>query len=52
VEKVEVVIEPSYFEESRKQIELIKKLQQTEPNAEKRKTKINSATLVREDRER
>ena len=34
-----------------KQIELIKTLQEIESKAEKRKTKIDSTTLIREDRD-
>ena len=41
-----------FLEERIKQIELMKPLEEIEPRAEKRKTKIDSATLIREDRER
>jgi hypothetical protein len=41
-----------FLEEKIRQMELIKTLEETEPRAEKRKTKIDSATLIREDRER
>jgi hypothetical protein len=41
-----------FLEERIKQMELIKTLEETEQRAEKRKTKIDSATLIREDRER
>jgi anaerobic glycerol-3-phosphate dehydrogenase len=42
----------NFLEERVKQIELMKTLQQIESRAEKRKTKADSAVLVREDRER
>ena len=35
-----------------KQIELLKTLQEIDNQPDKRKTKINSVTLIREDRER
>lgn len=35
-----------------KQLELIKTLEEIETRTEKRKTKIDSTTLIREDRER
>ena len=41
-----------FLEEKVKQMELLKTLEEIEPRAEKRKTKIDSATLIREDRER
>jgi hypothetical protein len=42
----------NFLEERVKQIELIKKIQQIESRAEKRKTKADSTILIREDRER
>jgi len=42
----------NFLEERVKQIELIKTMQQIESRAEKRKTKIDSTILIREDRER
>jgi hypothetical protein len=42
----------NFLEERVKQIELIKTIQQIESRAEKRKTKADSAILIREDRER
>ena len=41
-----------FLAERIKQIELMKTLQEIESRAEKRKTKIDSTTLIREDRER
>jgi hypothetical protein len=41
-----------FLAERIKQIELTKTLQEIEPRAEQRKTKIDSTTLIREDRER
>jgi hypothetical protein len=41
-----------FLEERVKQIELMKTLEEIEPRAEKRKTKTDSVTLIREDRER
>jgi hypothetical protein len=41
-----------FLAERIKQIELMKILQEIESRAEKRKTKIDSAILIREDRER
>jgi hypothetical protein len=41
-----------FLEERIKQIELLKTLKEIEPRAEKRKTKVDSAALIREDRER
>jgi hypothetical protein len=41
-----------FLEERVKQMELLKILEEIEPKAEKRKTKIDSASLIREDRER
>ncbi len=42
----------NFLEERIKQIELMKTLQQIESRAEQRKTKTDSTTLIREDRER
>jgi len=42
----------NFLEERVKQIELMKTIQQIESRAEGRKTKIDSAILIREDRER
>jgi len=42
----------NFLEERVKQIELMKTLQQIESRADKRKTKVNSTILIREDRER
>jgi hypothetical protein len=42
----------NFIEQRVKQIELIKTLQEIESKAEKRQTKIDSTTLIREDRER
>jgi len=42
----------AFLEERVKQIELMKTLQEIEPRAEKRKTKTDSTTVIREDRER
>ena len=39
-------------EDSVKQIELLKTMQQTEPRAEDRKTKVDSNLPIREDSER
>jgi hypothetical protein len=41
-----------FLEERVKQIELMKTLKEIEERAEKRKTKIDSTLLMREDRER
>jgi hypothetical protein len=41
-----------FLEERVRQIELIKTIQQIESRAEKRKTKVDSTNLIREDRER
>jgi hypothetical protein len=41
-----------FLTERIKQKELLKTLNEIENRAEKRKTKINSVTLIREDRER
>jgi hypothetical protein len=41
-----------FLAERVKQIELIKTLDELEAQPEKRKTKIDSTTLIREDRER
>ncbi|MEM3458557.1 MAG: hypothetical protein QXN36_02890 [Candidatus Bathyarchaeia archaeon] len=41
-----------FIEERIKHLELLKTLEEIEPKAEKRKTKIDSTTLIREDRER
>ena len=41
-----------FLEERVKQMELMKPLEEIEPIAEKRKTRIDSTTLIREDRER
>jgi hypothetical protein len=41
-----------FLEERVKQMELMKTLQEIEHRAEKRKTKIDSVSLIREDRER
>jgi hypothetical protein len=41
-----------FLAERIKQMELIKTLDEVESRAEKRKTKIDSTTLIREDRER
>jgi len=41
-----------FLEERVKQMELMKTLEEIEPRAEKRKTRIDSTTLIREDRER
>ena len=41
-----------FLAERIKQIELMKTLQEIESRAEKRKTKIDSTILIREDRER
>ena len=41
-----------FLSERVKQIELLKTLDEIESRAEKRKTKIDSTTLIREDRER
>jgi hypothetical protein len=42
----------SFLEEKVKQMELMKTLSDIEARAEKRKTRIDSAILIREDRER
>jgi len=42
----------NFLEERVRQIELIKAIQQIESRAEKRKTKVDSTNLIREDRER
>jgi len=42
----------NFIEERIKQLELLKTLQEIEPRAEKRQTKIDSTKLIREDRER
>lgn len=42
----------AFLEERVKQIELMKTLQEIGKRAEKRKTKTDSAKLIREDRER
>jgi hypothetical protein len=41
-----------FLEERVRQLELLKILQETESRAEKRKTRIDSTMLIREDRER
>jgi hypothetical protein len=41
-----------FIEEKIKHLELLKTLQEIEPRAEKRHAKIDSTTLIREDRER
>jgi hypothetical protein len=41
-----------FLEKRVKQMELMKTLKEIEPRAEKRKTKVESTTLIREDRER
>jgi len=41
-----------FIEEKIKHLELLKTLEEIEPRAEKRQTKIDSTTLIREDRER
>ncbi|MGD0451240.1 MAG: hypothetical protein ABSA79_09345 [Candidatus Bathyarchaeia archaeon] len=41
-----------FLEERVRQIELIKTIQQIESRAEKRKTKVDSTILIRENRER
>ena len=41
-----------FLSERIKQIELMKTLQEIESRAEKRKTKVDSTILIREDRER
>jgi hypothetical protein len=41
-----------FLEEKVKQLELLKTLSEVEARAEKRKTKTDSAVLIREDRER
>ncbi len=42
----------NFLTERIKQMELLKTLDEIETRAEKRKTKIDSVTLIREDRER
>ena len=42
----------NFLQERIKQIELLNTINQIEPRAEKRKTKADSVTLIREDRER
>lgn len=42
----------NFIEERIKHLELLKTLQEIEPRAEKRQTKTDSTTLIREDRER
>ena len=42
----------NFLQERIKQIELLEAISQIESRAEKRKTKANSVTLIREDRER
>lgn len=42
----------NFLTERIKQLELLKTLDEIETRAEKRKTKIDSVTLIREDRER
>ena len=42
----------NFIQERIKQIELLNAINEIEPRAEKRKTKIDSTTLIREDRER
>jgi len=42
----------NFLQERIKQIELLEAISQIESRAEKRKTKANSVTLTREDRER
>jgi hypothetical protein len=41
-----------FLEKRIKQMELIRTLQEIEPRTKKRKTKVNSTILIREDRER
>ena len=41
-----------FLEERVRQMELMKNLQEIEGRAEKRKVKVDSVTLIREDRER
>jgi len=41
-----------FIEERIKHLELLKTLERIEPRAEKRHAKIDSTTLIREDRER
>jgi predicted DNA-binding protein len=41
-----------FIEEKIKHLELLKTLKEIEPRAKKRQTKIDSTTLIREDRER
>ncbi|MGA2386600.1 MAG: CopG family transcriptional regulator [Candidatus Bathyarchaeia archaeon] len=42
----------AFLEERIKQVEMLKTLQEVEKRADKRKTKIDSTALIREDRER
>jgi len=42
----------AFLEERIKQVEMLKTLQEIEKRADKRKTKIDSTVLIREDRER
>jgi hypothetical protein len=42
----------NFIEERVRQLELLKILQETESRAEKRKMRIDSTSLIREDRER
>jgi len=42
----------NFIQERIKQIELLNAINEIEPRAEKRKTKIDSTVLIREDRER
>lgn len=42
----------NFLEERVKQIELVRTLEEIQPRAGKRKTKIDSSVLIREDRER
>ncbi len=41
-----------FLEERVKQVELLKTIQEVESRAQKRKTKMDSTILIREDRER
>jgi len=42
----------TFLEARVKQVEMLKTLEEIEKRAEKRKTKVDSAVLIREDRER
>jgi hypothetical protein len=42
----------NFLEERVKQVELMKTIEQIESRAEKRRTKVDSTLLIREDRER